>query len=143
MSCFGNCDLAYLFNSFVVLKPCCFLCCCVGGFPYAKSDEVSVGSSGVLANCSETQSGFEYPPSKVGSPFRKQANICSLPYLSCICLEMKELQNCVFFLPKTPSEHPNPTTKIDSKMGGEFTYQPKMGSQNGVDHNSHLRTPGF
>ena len=26
---------------------------------------------------------------------------------------------------RTPSEHPNPTTKIDSKMGGEFTY-PKM-----------------
>ena len=25
----------------------------------------------------------------------------------------------------TPSEHPNPTIKIDSKMGGEFTYQPK------------------
>ena len=25
----------------------------------------------------------------------------------------------------TPSEHPNPTTKIGSKMGGEFTYQPK------------------
>ena len=24
------------------------------------------------------------------------------------------------------SEHPNPTTKIGSKMGGEFTY-PKMG----------------
>ena len=24
-----------------------------------------------------------------------------------------------------PSEHPNPTTKIGSKMGGEFTYQPK------------------
>ena len=22
----------------------------------------------------------------------------------------------------TPSEHPNPTTKIGSKMGGEFTY---------------------
>ena len=27
----------------------------------------------------------------------------------------------------TPSEHPNPTTQIGSKMGGEFTY-PKMGS---------------
>ena len=26
---------------------------------------------------------------------------------------------------RTPSEHPNPTTKIGSKMGGEFTY-PKM-----------------
>ena len=24
-----------------------------------------------------------------------------------------------------PSEHPNPTTKMGSKMGGEFTYQPK------------------
>ena len=24
-----------------------------------------------------------------------------------------------------PSEHPNPTTKIKPKMGGEFTYQPK------------------
>ena len=23
---------------------------------------------------------------------------------------------------RTPSEHPNPTTKIGSKMGGEFTY---------------------
>ena len=26
---------------------------------------------------------------------------------------------------RTPSEHPNPSTKIGSKMGGEFTYQPK------------------
>ena len=26
---------------------------------------------------------------------------------------------------RTPSEHPNPTTKIGSKMGGEFTYQPR------------------
>ena len=26
---------------------------------------------------------------------------------------------------RTPSEHPNPTTKIGSKMGGEFPY-PKM-----------------
>ena len=26
---------------------------------------------------------------------------------------------------RTPSEHPNPTIKIGSKMGGEFTY-PKM-----------------
>ena len=26
---------------------------------------------------------------------------------------------------RTPSEHPNPTTKIGSKMGGEFTYPPK------------------
>ena len=26
---------------------------------------------------------------------------------------------------RTPSEHPNPTTKIGCKMGGEFTY-PKM-----------------
>ena len=25
----------------------------------------------------------------------------------------------------TPDEHPNPTTKIKPKMGGEFTYQPK------------------
>ena len=25
----------------------------------------------------------------------------------------------------TPSERPNPTTKMGSKMGGEFTYQPK------------------
>ena len=24
--------------------------------------------------------------------------------------------------PRTPSEHPNPTTKIGSKIGGEFTY---------------------
>ena len=28
---------------------------------------------------------------------------------------------------RTPSEHPNPTTKIGSKMGCEFTYQPKCG----------------
>ena len=28
-----------------------------------------------------------------------------------------------------PREHPNPTTKIGSKLGGAFTY-PKMGSQN-------------
>ena len=26
---------------------------------------------------------------------------------------------------RTPSEHPNPTTKIGPKMGGEFTNQPK------------------
>ena len=26
---------------------------------------------------------------------------------------------------RAPGEHPNPTTKIGSKMGGEFTYQPK------------------
>ena len=26
---------------------------------------------------------------------------------------------------RTPSEHPNPTTNIGSKMGREFTYQPK------------------
>ena len=26
---------------------------------------------------------------------------------------------------RTPGEHPNPTTKIGSQMGGEFTY-PKM-----------------
>ena len=37
------------------------------------------------------------------------------------------------FVPlSAPSEHPNPTTKIGSKMGGEFTY-PKMGSQNGFE----------
>ena len=28
---------------------------------------------------------------------------------------------------RTPSEHPNPTTKIGSEMGGEFTY-----NQNGI-----------
>ena len=32
----------------------------------------------------------------------------------------------------TPSEHPNPTTKIGSKMGGAPT-PPKKGSQNGFD----------
>ena len=26
---------------------------------------------------------------------------------------------------RSPSEHPNPTTKIGSKLGGEFTYQAK------------------
>ena len=26
---------------------------------------------------------------------------------------------------RTPSEHPNPTTQIGSKMGGEFAYQPQ------------------
>ena len=26
---------------------------------------------------------------------------------------------------RTPSEHPNPTTKIGPKMDGEFTYPPK------------------
>ena len=29
---------------------------------------------------------------------------------------------------RTPSEHPNPTTQIGPKMGGEFTYQPKWDS---------------
>ena len=28
---------------------------------------------------------------------------------------------------RTPSEHPNPTTKIGPKLGGEFTH-PEMGS---------------
>ena len=28
---------------------------------------------------------------------------------------------------RNPSEHPNPTTKKGTKMGGEFTY-PKVGS---------------
>ena len=37
-----------------------------------------------------------------------------------------------------PSEHPNLTTKIGSKMGGEFTYQPKVRYQNGFDNHSHL-----
>ena len=30
---------------------------------------------------------------------------------------------------RTPSEHPNPTTQIGSKMGGEFTYPPKWDPQ--------------
>ena len=35
---------------------------------------------------------------------------------------------------RTPSEHPNPTTKIGSKMGGEFTNPNQNGiSQNGFD----------
>ena len=29
----------------------------------------------------------------------------------------------VHMAPRTPSEHPNPTTKIPTTMGGEFTYQ--------------------
>ena len=33
---------------------------------------------------------------------------------------------------RTPSEHPNPTTKIGSKLGGEFTY-PQMGSHSGFE----------
>ena len=40
---------------------------------------------------------------------------------------------------RTPSEHPNPTIKIGSKMGGEFAYQPKMGSQKGFDNHSHIQ----
>ena len=39
----------------------------------------------------------------------------------------------------TPSEHPNPTTKIGSKMGGEFTYPINMGSQNGFDNHSQVQ----
>ena len=35
------------------------------------------------------------------------------------------------------SEHPNPTTKIGPKTGGEFTY-PKMGSQNGFDNHGRV-----
>ena len=46
-----------------------------------------------------------------------------------------------------PSGHGNPAplvnipipTKIGSKMGGEFTENPEMGSQNGFDNHSHLR----
>ena len=34
--------------------------------------------------------------------------------------------------PRTPCEHPNPTTKVGSKLVGEFTY-PEMGSQNGFE----------
>ena len=34
---------------------------------------------------------------------------------------------------RTPSEHPNPTTKIGSKMGGEFTYPKRCTTnQNGI-----------
>ena len=38
---------------------------------------------------------------------------------SFICLCGRGSKSC------TPSEHPNPTTKIGGRMGGEFTYQPK------------------
>ena len=38
--------------------------------------------------------------------------------------------------PVPPVNIPIPT-KIGSKMGGELTY-PKLGSQNGFDHHSHL-----
>ena len=47
---------------------------------------------------------------------------------------------------RTPSEHPNPTTKIGSKMGGEFTYQPKWDpigfdpQPNGYPHSGFLST---
>ena len=42
---------------------------------------------------------------------------------------------------RAPSEHPNPTTNIGSRMGGEFTQsQPKFGIPfNGFDHHSHLK----
>ena len=33
-----------------------------------------------------------------------------------------------------PSKHPNPTTKIGSKMGGEFTYQPKWDPKTVLNH---------
>ena len=39
--------------------------------------------------------------------------------------------------PSTPSERPNPTTKKGSKMGGEFTYQPKW-DPIGFDNHSHI-----
>ena len=45
---------------------------------------------------------------------------------------------------RTPSEHPNPTTEIGSKMGSEFTYQPKwdpIGTENALKV-SFTRTRG-
>ena len=39
--------------------------------------------------------------------------------------------------PVPPVNIPIPT-KIGSKLGGEFTEHPKMGSQNGFDHHSHF-----
>ena len=39
---------------------------------------------------------------------------------------------------RTPSEHPNPTTRIGSKTGGEFTHQPKWDPM-GFDNRSLLR----
>ena len=41
---------------------------------------------------------------------------------------------------RTPSEHPNPTAKIGSKMGGEFTY-PKLGSPLVLTHSHLVLTP--
>ena len=35
---------------------------------------------------------------------------------------------------RTSSEHPNPHQNRKPKMGGEFTENPKKGSQNGFDH---------
>ena len=33
-----------------------------------------------------------------------------------------------------PCEHPNPTTKIGTKMGGEITYQPKWDTKTVLNH---------
>ena len=43
---------------------------------------------------------------------------------------------------RTPSEHPNPTTKVGSKMGGELTNQNGI-PLNGFDHHSHIVLTGI
>ena len=39
-----------------------------------------------------------------------------------------------------PSEHPSPTTKIGSKLGGEFAYQPKWDPRTVLSH-CHVAKP--
>ena len=48
---------------------------------------------------------------------------------------------------RTPGEHPNPTTKIKPKRGGEFTNPnqngiPRLINQNGFDHHGHVKRGG-
>ena len=48
-----------------------------------------------------------------------QQMLCSWRQASRLFVAMGQNPN------RTPSEHPNPTTKIGSQMAGEFNYQPK------------------
>ena len=62
------------------------------------------------------------PTSHIHTTFTSTTHFGVAPCLTHIHVSMGQNPN------RTPSEHPpitNATTKIDSKMGGEFTYQPK------------------
>ena len=97
------------------------------GIPFQK--KTNSRSSGVWVFPPKTHSSVQ-ARSFLGSLFcrpRKNTVVCECrkdrnpPPKSACQVDMAVGQNPT----RTPSEHPNPTTKIGPKMGGEFTYQPK------------------